>query len=407
MIGMVIGVFNDTHLWLKEAKDLGYYIIATHPMEISDKSYYNEVKKYIDEFHRVSYFDFDKLVDVAKNGKVDAVITHPCSNDATLASGYVNTELNLRGVSYETALLAGSKDDFHKFLVKYDLPRPEFTNRYYCMEGVKFPCIVKPNYGAGSVGVKLINDLDEYIEFFKSTDPKNGYRLIKSYDYYLAQEFVDGPRIMGCHAVVHNKKLTIFATTYRNLLKEQDAQPYFYGQEFITNREPITNYTLMNIEKLVRSIGIDNTPFDLEIMLDDNNNAMSFIELNLRPAERGFNYINGRGNCEYCIREQVKLGTELDCDFSEIPGEDKYIGIKYFKFKSGKVKSITWPKLPDETLFFNTNLVDGSVIDEVWDVNTAYNNGSLGFLANSREEALNLINNFVENIGIEYYETLG
>jgi hypothetical protein len=404
-ISMVVGVFHDTYLWLKHAKDLDYKIIATHPIDIESKFYYSNVKKYIDKFYKVSYSDVDKLLEIATTHDVSMLIPHPSSNDATVSAGFVNSQLGLKGVSYESALLASSKYDFHKLLVKNDLPRPEFTTKYIDKENITYPCIVKPNYGAGSVGVKLIHTEQELRSFFINPDIKNGYELTKpKYDYYIIQEYIDGPKIMGCHAVVHNKKLTIFGRTYRDLIKERDAKPYFYGQEFITTRDPITPYTYNQIEKVVEAVGIDNTPFDLEVLLDENDNAMSFIEFNLRPAEKAFNFINGRGGYEYCIREQVKLGTDLPCDFSEKrAATDDYVGVRYFRFKEGKINSIKWPDLPTNTLFFDTNLTDGSVIESIWNVNAAMKNGSIIVTEKSREKVCNSINEFVDKIQIKYY----
>jgi len=404
---MVIGVFHETHLWLKHAKELGYKVVATHPLDIREKFYFSDVKPYVDTFYQVPYSKMDDLIDIAIQNQVEMLVTHPSSNDATLAAGFVNSFLNLRGVSSHSALLAASKSAFHNVLVEHDLPRPKFTTTN--IEEVTYPCIVKPNFGAGSVGVKLIYSRDELISFLSTKDSSNGYALTKpEYDLYVIQEYVDGPKIMGCHAVVHNGDLTIFGRTYRDMIKERDAKPYFYGQEFITTREPITPYTYSQIEKVVKAVGIDNTPFDLEVMLDENNDAMSFIELNLRPAEKAFNFINGRGGYDYCIGEQVKLGTNLVCDFSELPTEvDDYMGVRYFRFEPGKIKNITWPEVPVSTIFFNTKLTKDSVIDSIWNVNTAINNGSLIVTGHSRDEVSSLINKFVDNIRIEYYENLG
>jgi len=401
----LIGVFYESDLWVKYTKELGYEIIATHPLNIENKFYYDDIKKYIDVFYKIAYDDLDGLLQIAKRHNVSMLIPHPTSNDATIAAGYVNTELNLKGVSYKSALLTSSKYDFHQLLRKYDLPRPKFTVDEVNDSRITFPCVVKPNYGAGSVGAKLIYTKKELLSFFETKDKQNGYSLTKPYDYYIIQEFVSGAIIMGCHAVVHNGKLTIFGRTYRDLIKERHALPYFYGQEFITNRDDITPYTYDQIEKVVNAAGIDNCPFDLEVMLNSDGDVISFIEFNLRPAEKAFNFINGRGGYEYCIREQVKLGTDLDCDFSELETSvDNYIGVRYFKFKPGKIKSITWPKIPDNAIFFNTKLLNGSVIDNIWNVDTAIKNGSLIIVGNSVEEVVLDLSNFADDIKIEYYK---
>lgn len=408
LTAMVIGIFHETHLWIKYAKELGYKIIATHPVAITKKPYYDTVKDCIDQFYKVSYFDFQKLVDIAKKHNVSMLVCHPTSNDANIANGYVNSALNLKGVSYKSTLQVCSKDNFYQLLIANDLPRPKFNIKYSVdmdYDALTYPCIVKPNYGAGSIGVKLIYNKDELRNFFDYPNAKNGYNLQKpKYDYYLIEEYVEGPKIMGVQAVVYNGELTIFEKTYRDLTKEKEVRPYFYGMEFVTSREDITPYTYTQIKKLIRAIDLNNTSFNLEILLDENNDAKLFIELNLRPSTKPFNYINGYDSYKHCIQEQVKLGTKLICDFSEKKNsQDRYIGVKYFKFKPGKIKTISWPELPSNTLFFDTELTNNSIIDEQWDVVIANINGSIILMDSSRETILETFDNFMAGIKIEYY----
>jgi len=403
---MCIGVFFDTELWLKYVKKLGYKVIATHPIPITGKIYYNDVKDYIDIFYEVSYFDFDKLLDIAKENNVDMIVSHPCSNDALIAAGYINTNLNLKGISYDAVLNCSSKYDFHSTLVKYDLSRPNFTIKYsedMDYDIITYPCIVKPNFGAGSVGVKLIHNKEELIEFFKTKERDNGYILDKKkYDYYLIQHYVKGSKILACHGVVHSNRIIIFGKTIRDLDKEKNALPYFYGQEFITSDDDLTPYTYKQLNKLLTELKINNTPFDLEIMVDENNDAKTFIELNLRPAEKGFNHISGRDGYEYCIKEQVKLGTDISCNFSEGKIKD-FIGIKYFRFKPGTVRTIKWPDLPNNTLFFDTKLKRDSIIEKNWSNNEAHKNGSIILLDKNIESIHHTLNSFINGINIIYY----
>ena len=121
-----IGVFDDSDIWMKAAIKLGYRIIATHPMDISSKYYYDKVKDLISEFHIVSYMDTDKLIQIAKDNNVTLNITHPCTNDATYAIGNVNSALGLKGISADNAKIAASKWEWHNFLTEYNFPKAKW-----------------------------------------------------------------------------------------------------------------------------------------------------------------------------------------------------------------------------------------------------------------------------------------
>jgi len=405
LTAMIVGVFNESYLWMKSAKELGYTIIATHPIDIKDKYYYQDTKDYIDYFYTVSYDDKFKLLEIAKKHEINLVICHPSSNDATMTSAYINTELGLKGVDINSANIACNKLEFYKFLEKNQLPCPSFTFRLdnIDLNTIKFPCVVKPAFGAGSVGVKVIQSLSELKKFIQTKKYDYGYSLSKSHDdFYIVQDYVIGQKIMGCHSVVHEGKLKIFGRTYRYLNQEHNKLPYCYGQEFITTYDEITPKTSNAIEHLIKKLGVNNTPFDLEILLDENNDIISFIELNLRPAEKAFNHISGRNGYEYCIKEQVKLGTDLNCDFSEIGENKTYIGVKYFAFHPGIIKKIQWPETPSTCVFFKTKLQENSVITDLWNVNIAVENGSMILIDSSDKQIKQTFNDFYKNIIVEY-----
>lgn len=403
---MMIGVFSESHLWLESAKNLGYRIIATHPMDIKNKFYYNGAIKYIDDFYVVDYFDYNRLINIAIENNIEFVICHPTSNDATLAAGFINEKLNLKGVSFQAANIACNKFNFYKFLEEYNLPTPNFTfkvddNLDYAK--ITYPCIVKPAFGAGSLGVKIIENENDLKTFFKEKNYNNGYALTKPhYDFYIVQQFVKGKKIMGCHSVVHDGQLNIFARTYRDLSNENATYPYCYGQEFITTYDPITEKTYDAILKLIKTLKVDNTPFDLEVLLDENNDIISFVELNLRPAEKAFNYINGRNGYTYCINEQVKLGTDLNKDFSSIGNKKEYMCLKYFRFKEGKIQKIEWPPLPENCIFFDSELKTGDYVSSLWNSRTAIESGQIILVDNDLDRLKISLDTFVKNINITY-----
>lgn len=407
-----IGIFDDSHIWMQEAKRLGYRIIATHPMDITEKYYYDRVKDLIDEFHIVSYMDTDKLIEIAKQNNVTLNIIHPCTNDASYAIGVVNSALGLKGITKSVAEKAASKEGWHNFLVEHNLPGASWCYRYNDiedLESLEYPCIVKPNYGAGSQGIKKIYSADELKTFMETREYDNGWYLTKKYDYYLVQEYTKAKWLVGCNAAVKDGKLIVFAYYAKNLhsLSEQLRQPYFYYEDgvFPTDDPSFMNKENLDMmQKLVDCLGVDNSAIRFDIFLNEDKTIKSFVELNLRPGSSHsascFHKIFGYNTTE----QLIKLNTDLEVNFSPVPTTKwKYMYCKNFKFSPGKIKSIKWPELDEHVHHFSSQLKPGSVIPPVWNVATAGLCGELLLLGETKQQLLQKLDEFTRAIEIEYY----
>ena len=407
-----IGVFEDSDIWMREAKKLGYRIIATHPKDIKHKHYYNKVAPYIDVFYEVDYMDTDKLVSIAKEHSVELNIIHPCTNDASYAIGTVNSALGLKGITKPVAEKAASKQGWHDFLVEHDFPRASWCYRYDEIQdphNLEYPCIVKPNYGAGSQGVKKIYSAAELVEFMTTKEYDNGYHLSKKYDYYLVQEYTRAKWLVGCNSAVKDGELIVFAHYAKDLhsLSEQQRQPYFYYEDGVypTNETCFLNKkNLEMMQTLVDRLGVDNTAIRFDLFLDANYDIVSFVELNLRPGSSHsascFHEILGYNTTE----QLIKLNTDFEVAFErQYDTRWKYMYTKNFRFKPGRIRSIKWPDLNEHVHYFSSRLKSGDVIPPVWNVATAGLCGELLLLGENKEQLLQKLDEFIRAIEIEYY----
>lgn len=406
-----IGVFDDSHLWMKEAKELGYEIIAIHRIDIKTKHYYNLVKEYIDHLYIVDYHDYDKIIEISKSHNVSMTLTHPCTNDANLASAVVNSALNLKGIRKESAEKALSKNKFAKFLEEHNLPRAKWNYKYDDLSkdqinNLEYPCIVKPNYGAGSAGVKKIYFAEELMLFMKLKDTEEGYWLSDN-DYYNVEEFVRGRYLIGCNSAIKDGKLIIFAHYTKDMLclNEQLRQPYFYYEEGIYSRfiNNINQNTYNELQRCVTELGIKNGAARFDIFVDENFDLVSIIELNLRP---------GSSNSATCFhkvydnnftRELVKLNTDLEVNFDHgnNPSYD-YMFCKNFKFKEGKIKRIEWPNWSNNIHHFSSTLKPGDVIPSYWNASVAHMTGQLLLLGKDYKSMMQELDEITRSIIIEY-----
>jgi len=407
-----IGVFDDSNIWMCEVKKLGYRIIATHPMDIKHKHYYDKVAPYIDVFYKVDYMDTDKLISIAKEHSVELNIIHPCTNDASYAIGVVNSALGLKGITKSVAEKVASKISWHNFLVEHNFPRAGWCYRYNDIADpnmLEYPCVVKPNYGAGSQGVKKIYSANELVEFMTTKEYANGYYLTKNYDYYLVQEYTQARWLLGLNAAVENSNLIIFAHYVRDLhsVCEQLRLPYFYYEESLYPTENVDFLNEKNIQcinDLVKTLKVDNTALRFDIFLDEKKDIVSFVELNLRPGSSNsagaFNEIYGYNITEQLIKlntyEPVKFERQYDTKY-------KFMYCKNFRFNPGKVRSIKWPELNEHVYYFSSRLEPGSNIPPVWNVATAGLCGELLLLGETPKELFQLLDEFTRAIEIEYY----
>jgi len=411
-VAIHIGVFDDSYIWMQEAKKLGYRIIATHPMEINKKYYYDMVKEFIDEFHVVSYMDTERLIQLAQQSGATLNIIHPCTNDASYAIGVVNSALGLKGITQTVAEKAASKEGWHNFLVENNLPGAKWCYRYNDiedLESLEYPCIVKPNYGAGSQGIKKIYSAQELKQFMDTKDYNNGYYLTKNYDYYLVQEYTKAKWMLCCNSAVQDGKLITFTHYVRNLnsLGEQLRQPYFYYEDGIHPNDDPTFLNEKNaalMQELVDKLNVDNTALRFDIFLDENKDIISFVELNLRPGSSNSADAYHKTLGYNTTEQLIKLNTDMPAIFKrQHDTRWKYVYCKNFRFKPGKIRSIEWPELDEHVHYFSSQLKPGSVIPPVWNVATAGLCGELLLLGESKQQLLQKLDEFTRAIEIEYY----
>ncbi len=410
-VALHIGVFDDSYLYMREAQALGYKIVATHPMDITSKYYYDTVKDMIDEFHIISYMDIDALVNLAKTSGASMTVTHPCTNDASMAMACVNTRMGFKGIGEVAATHCASKEAWHKLLENQNLPRPDWSYRYdeiKDLSTLEYPCIVKPNYGAGSNGIKQIHNAAELKSFMDDQDRSNGWNLDKKYDYYLVQQYTDADYFSGVNCYVQDgiiKPYTHYARDQKSKL-EQERLPYFYYEEALFPSDPkfLTDEVLSILQQLTDVLEIKNGALRTEFFYDKDLNVINVIETNLRPGSShtatSFHKIYGYN----VTRELVKLNSkDYISDFTQKHDTQfNYSLGKQFRFAPGTIESIDWPEADESVHHFSSTLTSKSVIPDNWNASIGHQNGQLILLGKTVEEIYQKLDQFTRSIRIKY-----
>ena len=403
-IALLLGVYKPSYLRVKKTYEMWYNIIAIHDEMCIDSADFKNIKQYIKNFFCVSFNDYQSIGKIAKSQGVSLVIPHPCTGDSLIACGFVNTFLCLKGVQFKSAKICWSKEHFALFLKRYNFSRPKQTYAVHWerdFSDVIFPCIVKPNYGVWSIWVKKIDNLEELSSFFHDKKEDNGYKLINPNDYYLVQTYV-WARYFWINGIIQDGNLQIF--NWWDLLSDWWNSPYRYGESYITSYKKLSTSAIHEIKDFFQKIWLKNCPFMLELLVDEDMNIEIFIEVNLRPAGMNSSYAFDSIYWFDNVWDQIKLVIESNTDvlLEKRPCVFQYILLKNFKFKPWKIRSISWPDTSENILYFDSNLQIGDEIKECINTIVAAKNGQIAAIWKTSEEVQNLVNNFSNNINIQY-----
>lgn len=146
------------------AHKLGLYVITCDYLPD------NDAHKYSDEYRNVSIIDKDAVLQVAKELKIDGIMSFACDPGVVTAS-YVAEKMGLpfQG-SYESTAILQDKGKFRDFLTKngFNCPHAKrYENAQEPFNDVDYftwPVIVKPTDSAGSKGVTKVNTPNELKE---------------------------------------------------------------------------------------------------------------------------------------------------------------------------------------------------------------------------------------------------
>jgi biotin carboxylase len=311
-----------------KAKEMGLQVIAVD-MDNNAVGF-----KHADVCLEISTIDIQRIVEAAKQYKIDGVMT--LASDMPMRTvAAVAKELNLIGISEETAIVATNKAKMREKLFEHGVPIPKFyvANSFeeYIRVTKKFSdkFIVKPVDNSGSRGVFLVTNSDEvehaYIHSKKYS--RNGEIVVE--DYMQGHEVsVETLTINGnTHIIAITDKLT---TGSPNFVEMGHSQPSILCEE-------ITNEIEKTTTAAVNALGIENGPSHTEIIV--TKEGPKIVELGARlggdnitthlvPLSTGVDMV------DCCIK--IALGMEPD----NKPKFKKGSAIRYFESSEGRIVNI-------------------------------------------------------------------
>lgn len=313
---------------IKSAKSLGYHV------GVADFDSNAPGIEYADEYFNISTIDTNKIIKTAKEFHADGIMT--IASDMPIRSVAVaSQELNLPGISSDTAIKATDKGKMIESFQKNSVPHPWYyivssEEQFRAMKNnIKFPCIIKPTDNSGSRGVILVDNetkLDDAYSYV-IRESRSGNIII--------QEYLQGSEvsveIMVQSGIPHVLAVTDKITTGApHFVEMGHSQPSRLSEEHIAEIKDIAI-------QAVNSVGITSGPAHVEIMLTENGAKLielgarlggDYITSHLVPLSTGINMV------EATIRHAC--GEYIDIN----PKYSKGSMIKYFEAPVGIIKEI-------------------------------------------------------------------
>ncbi|RGB77944.1 ATP-grasp domain-containing protein [Anaerococcus nagyae] len=317
-----------------QAKKMGLFVIAV------DMNPNAEGFSYADKNIVVSTTDTEKVLEEAKNNKIDGIMTIASDRPMTTIAK-VAKELNLIGIDEKTALNATNKSNMRDALKKYGVPIPlyfkvdnyeQYKHAVNEIKNKNYKCIVKPSDNSGSRGVSLIENYDN-IELEKV------YNYCKNNSIsgrIVVEEYMEGPEVsvetISINGICHVIQVTDKITTGAPYFVEMD-----HSQPSLLNKDIINEIEKIAIEAN-KAIGITYGPSHTEIKI--TKDGPKIVELGARLGGDNITthlvpFSTGVDMVDACIK--IALGKEVDISRKI----DMASAIRYKKCNLGKIINVS------------------------------------------------------------------
>ncbi len=322
----------------------------------------------------------------------------------------LNKKYNLIGIVPETATLIGSKISYYQVWHDLEIPFPALYDILESCdtlskvpETIKFPCIVKPSVGTASVGIQIIEDQESLIDFFADTDEqthkyqehhKTGYKKLQycsGTKEYIIQTYIKGD-VVSFIGHVYKKQIffdfifDIESTAYPYAAETGLVYPSKYSTEFLTSQ--ITEY----LKKFFNTIKLDNSPFMLDIIID--NDKIYFIDFAPRlSVSHTLMWHSGEKDYGYKLINKLLHGVDYTLSIN------KAVLFRQLPFEKKEIKHI---EIKENNLADVVSLPKGK-IQMVRNDLSVFNNGWAIFTGSTPDNVEEKYRNFVSGIVVEYY----
>lgn len=350
---------------IRALKKLNYYIISTGNV-------FGLVGQNLtDEYIQMDYSDKDKILELAKEKKIDAICQ--CCNDfGVYTAAYVAEKLELPGYdSYETTLILHNKDRFKKLAKKIKLLSPEtesFCNKADAMrwlENADFPIIIKPTDASAGNGIQKVDTIEDVANAVDYAFSKSRCHKI------VIEPYIDGTQHGFCTFLVNQKVVASCSNDEYSLLNPYRVEIDTFPAD---NNNETERILIAEIETIAQKLALHDGIFHLQYIMKD---GMPYIIEVMRRVPGNMYFVPGNIvsgiDWEYW---ETRARCGLPCDSIN---QDKKSGI-YCAYKTilansnGVIQTIL---LPEQ---YNHYIYDKFFLKKVGDTISNFMSEPIGFL---------------------------
>lgn len=345
---------------IKKAKEMGIYVIA------ADGSEHAVGLQMADKPIVVNITSEEEMLRVAREENVDGVI-HPCSEVSMNVMGRINDELELSGISRETAIRATNKHLMRQAFEQYGAPSPKsiLTENVedawnHLQNDFETDGILKPSRNSGSRGIaKVTRDMPKE-DFIKAYE----IALLESRDKsVLIEQFIEGPEF-SIEIIVWNHNVYVLTVTDKKTTEAPHFVELGHSQPSCRTAEEVEILKAAAIAG-VKALGVNNCACHAEAKLMDGKAYLmeigarlggDFISTELTHLSTGIDMVAAAINCA--------LGVEPCLE----PTEEKHgVCIRYFCPKPGKLECISNTEILNDPRVYLWEIYhkEGEIIPEV------------------------------------------
>jgi len=254
---------------IKKAKNKGLYTI------VLDMDPHAPGAEYADLFLPVSTNDYDAILLLARDNKIDGILT--TSDYPVNIVSRICESLQLPGMSSEVATVCTNKFLQRKFLSHNGIETPFFQLTISAAdlnESYDFPVIIKPVDSSASRGVKKVNNIDELKEQYPVTAEFSKKKEV------IIEGFIQG-REFSVETLTQKRQSTVIAITEK-IIENKDSAFFVEDCHIIPARLTPKEYELIEktVLNLLNKLEINNCPTHTEIKI--NNTGIYIIEIACR-----------------------------------------------------------------------------------------------------------------------------
>lgn len=327
------------------------------------------------------------------------------------AIGEINERYDLPGIKSRAAKFLNNKSKYYSIWKELGISHPivyaeipAFCEITHISKDIVFPCIVKPSSGFSSLGVQIIENKKDLLNFFKDVDRQTHQHQEKHKDKfkniqylsmgnsYLVQEYIDGS-IISVTGMIKNHKIDI------DLIYEieTDCYPYAaetgfkYPTEYDKNefRKKITE----DMYKFFKYIDLNDSPFMLDIVV--KNNKLYYIDFAARLSAITFNLFIKTNEIDFSTKVVNKILLDKDYRINLNPFVWRKIPLR-----NGLLKRI---EFPDAQLADLIDYPESSQIMLTRNDFAVAHNGKILVTGNSIEEVENKFFKITNSMVVEYF----